>query len=119
MAPNTGNVLDSCHCSASGGGCRTGDVGRGVVTVVAMVVASMVLIRGSGGDGDAGHGDGHGHGDGTDVSGSGDGVIPHRGDEVSNYENVDDSTGIYTVHLDSEPLVIKSQLRTFCLFFAE
>ena len=34
MAPNTGNVLDSCHCSASGGGCRTGDVGRGVVTVV-------------------------------------------------------------------------------------
>lgn len=75
-----------------------------------------MLIRGSGGDGDAGHGDGHGHGDGTDVSGSGDGVIPHRGDEVSNYENVDDSTGIYTVHLDSEPLVIKSQLRTFCLF---
>lgn len=78
-----------------------------------------MLIRGSGGDGDAGHGDGHGHGDGTDVSGSGDGVIPHRGDEASNYENVDDSTGIYTVHLDSEPLVIKSQLRTFCLFFAE
>ena len=75
-----------------------------------------MLIRGSGGDGDAGHGDGHGHGDGTDVSGSGDGVIPHRGDEASNYENVDDSTGIYTVHLDSEPLVIKSQLRTFCLF---
>lgn len=75
-----------------------------------------MLIRGSGGDGDAGHGDGHGHGDGTDVSGSGDGAIPHRGDEASNYENVDDSTGIYTVHLDSEPLVIKSQLRTFCLF---
>lgn len=75
-----------------------------------------MLIRGSGGDGDAGHGDGHGHGDGTDGSGSGDGAIPHRGDEASNYENVDDSTGIYTVHLDSEPLVIKSQLRTFCLF---
>ena len=58
-------------------------------------------------------------GDGTDDGGGGDGGIPHGGDEGSNYENVDDSTGIYTVHLDSEPLVIKSQLRTFCLFFAE
>ena len=39
MVPSTGTVLDSCHCTASGGGCSAGDVGRGVAMVVAMVVA--------------------------------------------------------------------------------
>lgn len=84
-----------------------------MVMVVAMVMAEVVLIRGSGGDGDAGHGDG------TGDRGSGDAGIPHGGDDGGNCENVGDSAGIYTGHSDGEPLVIKSQFRTFCLFFAE
>ena len=90
--------LSGCCYSASAGSRGTGGAGRG---------------GGCGGDGDVGHGDG------TDDSGSGDGGIPHGGDDDGNCENVDDSTGIYTVHLDSEHLVIKSQFRTFGLFFAE
>ena len=81
--------------------------------MVAMVVVEVVLTHGSGGDGDAGHGDG------TGDRGSSDAGIPHGGDDGGNYENVGDSTGIYTVHSDGEPLVIKGQFRTFCLFFAE